>query len=466
MEELRTEHETLQQAHRRLVAKDLMNSGILKDRYVADLFTRLQEAEWKLDVARKRACTWGYEMMVPLGRIDRGIQTQYAEVWAAEQQQQDVANQAIKQGGLGAGGKPAVQTSAAQPLGSGRNSSSGRRIHLDPIGDAGAGMSATVGLVSSPTTAAAGSPQAGDTKSNVRRKKPAFASHKNSSDSSTTKRPASADSDLAISCDNTAKEALVIPTDMFEAAEELIATGTIDILTAPAVLQLISSLYDAKAATDATALRNHRPATVLWDFVVQHLRRHSSKGSSGDLQNSQGDDGHFAATAALAQMLLSIQQHAGSCKEVAQFQHALLDSRQQSLLLAQSRQSCSNTQAVARPTSSHSDSQQSDRSSSKTVIKGSWGEVRLDNSKLLPVLLDPLALLPVGLSSVIERILLWPGMMALLGWVAEGHFLCGLEEDGLGKTLMDVQVWRAHITRYDSSTLCNVKAVFTGQYAN
>ncbi|WIA16688.1 hypothetical protein OEZ85_013346 [Tetradesmus obliquus] len=80
LEELRTDHAALQDAHRALVAKDLMKSGLLKDRYVADLFARLQEAEWKLGIARKRAVTWGYESMVPLGRVDRGIQTQYAEV--------------------------------------------------------------------------------------------------------------------------------------------------------------------------------------------------------------------------------------------------------------------------------------------------------------------------------------------------------------------------------------------------
>lgn len=32
----------LQESHRALMTKDLMNSGLLRDRYVADLFERLQ----------------------------------------------------------------------------------------------------------------------------------------------------------------------------------------------------------------------------------------------------------------------------------------------------------------------------------------------------------------------------------------------------------------------------------------
>lgn len=33
---------SLQESHRALMTKDLMNSGLLRDRYVADLFERLQ----------------------------------------------------------------------------------------------------------------------------------------------------------------------------------------------------------------------------------------------------------------------------------------------------------------------------------------------------------------------------------------------------------------------------------------
>ena len=51
-------------------------------RYVADLFQRLTEAEWKLSIARQRAVSWGYPTMVPLGKCDRGIQTQAGEIWA------------------------------------------------------------------------------------------------------------------------------------------------------------------------------------------------------------------------------------------------------------------------------------------------------------------------------------------------------------------------------------------------
>ena len=125
--ELAAEHEELRRDHAALVARDLSASGLLRDkcagaagalalsaaehplsalvchivhrsrrspvspaplvpllRYLSDLFQRLQRAEWALATARRRAATWGFEMMVPLGRADRGIQTHPAEVWASE----------------------------------------------------------------------------------------------------------------------------------------------------------------------------------------------------------------------------------------------------------------------------------------------------------------------------------------------------------------------------------------------
>jgi hypothetical protein len=39
-----------------------------------------------------------------------------------------------------------------------------------------------------------------------------------------------------------------------------------------------------------------------------------------------------------------------------------------------------------------------------------------------------------------SQVLAWPGMSALLGWVAGGHYLGGLGPDDLGKALLDVQV--------------------------
>lgn len=41
--------------------------GLLRDKWIADLATRLQQAEWKVATARRRAATWGLPLMVPEG---------------------------------------------------------------------------------------------------------------------------------------------------------------------------------------------------------------------------------------------------------------------------------------------------------------------------------------------------------------------------------------------------------------
>lgn len=66
-------------------------------------------------------------------------------------------------------------------------------------------------------------------------------------------------------------------------------------------------------------------------------------------------------------------------------------------------------------------------------------QLRLDESKLLPAF-TPEALLPEGMTSLVQQVLTWPGMSALLGWVSGGHFLGGLGPDDLGRALLDVQV--------------------------
>jgi len=66
-------------------------------------------------------------------------------------------------------------------------------------------------------------------------------------------------------------------------------------------------------------------------------------------------------------------------------------------------------------------------------------QLRLDDSKLLPAF-TPEALLPEGVTSLVQQVLTWPGMSALLGWVSGGHFLGGLGPDDLGRALLDVQV--------------------------
>lgn len=66
-------------------------------------------------------------------------------------------------------------------------------------------------------------------------------------------------------------------------------------------------------------------------------------------------------------------------------------------------------------------------------------QLRLDDSKLLPAV-TPGILLPDGIPGLVQQVLDWPGMSALLGWVSGGHFLGGLGPHDLGKALLDVQV--------------------------
>jgi hypothetical protein len=267
------------------------------------------------------------------------------------------------------------------------------------------------------------------------------------------------------------------------AAEQLLAAGAVSLLSAPALLQLVASLYSAKAAADATALRSHWPAVGLWEFVLKHLRHQQQRQQQqqeqragktlGGVTRATGkhakaaaaggaDNASDSAAAALAQLLGSVQQHASSSKEVAQFADALLASRTQyhQMLAAQQQQqqqgaarlhkqrSSPSAGGSSRPTSSSSDvnatgNNSNSSSSSRTgVIKGSWGEVKLDSGKLLPDLAPDAQqmLLPAGALQLLGRMLTWPGMLPLLRWVAGGHFLVGLQDGSLGSILMDVQV--------------------------
>lgn len=66
-------------------------------------------------------------------------------------------------------------------------------------------------------------------------------------------------------------------------------------------------------------------------------------------------------------------------------------------------------------------------------------QLRLDDNKLLPAI-TPDLLLPEGVTSLLQQVVSWPGMSALLAWVSGGHFLGGLGPDDLGRALLDVQV--------------------------
>eukprot|EP00775_Hariotina_reticulata_P002908 gene2908-3196_t len=287
LDELRGDHEDLQEAHRALVAKDLMRSGLLKDRYVADLFTRLKEAEWKLQTARKRASTWGFDMMVPLGRTDRGIQTQYAE-----------------------------------------------------------------------------------------------------------------------------------------------------------------------AAADSAALTAHAVPSGLWNFVISQVALQQHQGTK-EVHTSPSRKGAISVTGAqeaaalLAQLLGSLQLHASSVKEVALFEWALQDSRNADGVAISS--------AVSSPRGSGVAAARASSVGTSGVFKPSWGDVALDTGKLRPsVQLSRAVLLPPGAEELLQQVLTWPGMLALLQWVAEGHFLAGLKEGDLGKLLMDVQAPHIHFLLLETADILSL----------
>jgi hypothetical protein len=95
-------------------------------RYVADLFGRLQRAEWALAIARRRALAWGYSLLVPSGSCDRSIQTHPAEVWASGQRQVSAPQQQPEvSGGTAA---PAMAAREESRPGSSSGSSGGGRL--------------------------------------------------------------------------------------------------------------------------------------------------------------------------------------------------------------------------------------------------------------------------------------------------------------------------------------------------
>uniref|UniRef100_A0A383WE67 Uncharacterized protein n=1 Tax=Tetradesmus obliquus TaxID=3088 RepID=A0A383WE67_TETOB len=114
------------------------------------------------------------------------------------------------------------------------------------------------------------------------------------------------------------------------------------------------------------------------------------------------------------------------------------------MLVAQ-QQKAATAAVTARLNKQHSErdtSTTTTTSTSSAVMKGSWGEVKLDSGKLLPALPPNNAgqvLLPAGALLLLRRMLGWPGMLPLLRWVAGGHFLVGLRDGSLGSLLADVQ---------------------------
>lgn len=271
--ELQGEHEALQAAHGGLVAKDLAAVGLLRDKWVASLAARLQEAEWKLATARRRSATWGMPLMVPNGRCERGIQTQAAEVWAAGQE-----------GGLLDGAPPQVGALLTASIAPERP--------LLP-GEAAPGA-----------VAAAAS----------RRVVPAFTQHGRVVDAPppssgepprSSTRPASPASWLARA------QALT------EAGRSDGSGGLLPLLGRSAMLRLVSDLTAAKAKADAAAAHTGGHPQSWADAAWRHCC--AAGGGEGDTSGLQS----------AAQLLAALTAHAATSPDVARLAAALQQELQQ-----------------------------------------------------------------------------------------------------------------------------------------
>jgi len=300
----------------------------------------LQEALWKLDVARKRAATWGFDMLVPLGRIHRGIQTQPGEIWASTAAVTSAATatahsaaKATAVSGSGVASYAAVSASTTTTT-----ASSSSRVLLA----AGAELSAEADPEAAASSLWAGA--AGSTRSQVPRKAPAFTQHTSRYNDSTHQ---TAGGGTGIAADRSAsatatagatEDAALLQQECHDArllcaAVGLLSEGAVELLPMGTLLKLIASLYSAKAAADARDLRSHSTPASLWGFVLKQLQGPGSNGSSGGgcrgssgSSNVGGPSSLSEVEAALAQLLGSVQAHAGANKEVAAFQAAFLSS--------------------------------------------------------------------------------------------------------------------------------------------
>lgn len=278
-------------------------------------------------------------MLVPLGRVNRGIQTQAGEIWAST-------------GAAGAAGTTAAAYSA-------------RLAHSATAAGSAAVYAAQCSSTSSSTTlltiaggdlsaeadpeAAAGSllgTAAGSSRmQGVQRRAPAFTQHGGH-------RLAGSGSAAAAGCAGSLRATKGHATSfkgttgevalsgaaaadpeaaLLAAVVELLAAGDVHLLPHGELLRLISSLYESKAAADARALGNHTRPQSLWAFVLRQLLGPPDSNNSGSSSNN-GCSGE--AVIAMAQLLGSAQAHAAASKEVAAFEAALMDSIPYSVAVA------------------------------------------------------------------------------------------------------------------------------------
>lgn len=344
----------------------------------------IQEALWKLDLARQRAATWGFDMLVPLGRVNRGIQTQPGEVWASTGAASAAAatvSRAVHSAQAAAAAAGAAVAYASVSAAATTTASSGSVLLVAAGGELSAEAEPPGG-----GWLAAGS---ASSRPSVQRKVPAFTQH----DSSSSPRHASSKS-LAPgspSASKTGDPRRKSGADLMQGDSEarvlsdalvLLAGGDVQLLQQGELLRVIASLYSSKAAADARALRSHSAPLSMWAFVLRQL--FGGPGSDGGSSGSNAD-----GVTALAQLLGSAQALAGSSKEVAAFHAALMDSIPYSVAAAAGLaaggggSSCGNRAGSARVCSAGSEGceQHSDSLTPRgtgrgsVTLRGAWGEV-------------------------------------------------------------------------------------------
>jgi hypothetical protein len=259
-------------------------------------------------------------MLVPIGRVNRGIQTQPGEVWAS----------------TGAASAAAATVSRAVHSAQAAAAAAGAAVAYASVSTA---VTATTSSSSALMVAAGGELSAeaepggvswlagglASSRASVQRKVPAFAQHNSNSSSprhASSKSPAAGSPSAStagcksggadLTQDNA--EARVLSDVLV-----LLAGGDVQLLQQGELLRVISSLYSSKASADARALRSHSSPLSMWAFVLRQL--FGGPGSDGGSSGSNAD-----GVTALAQLLGSAQALDGSSKEVAAFHAALVDS--------------------------------------------------------------------------------------------------------------------------------------------
>lgn len=356
----------------------------------------LQEALWKLDTARKRAATWGFDMLVPLGRTNRGIQTQAGEIWAATAAVSSSSQAATRsmtaiaaQGAAGASTATAVLVTTT----SSRSSSSSRTFRM--LAASGGDLSAEADPEAAAARLLAGHNSTTSTsrpskQSAVPRKIPAFTQHDSSSkNTSGSKRKTGS---ATVTDTSAASSAVQMPEQQLLAAAARVLSGAESaqvVMPVGDLLKLVASLYSSKAAADARALRSHSQPLSMWAFVCRQLLGPAAglstdnSGSGRDGASPRGSPTSTEASEAMVQLLGSLKAHAAANKEVAAFQAALVGSmpRPRSATESRSRSGSRSTTPTGGPAGGS--------------LRGTWGDVSGFKQQIWGSMIVPAVWLPV-----------------------------------------------------------------------